>query len=64
MFGKILNQLLKKLCIGANFNCCKWSNIEPWSSSHAPKVMSLNPATVYWTDIFSHLFVVKIVMCV
>ena len=29
-----------------------------------PKVVSSNPSTVYWMDIFSHLFVVKIVMCV
>ena len=25
---------------------------------------SSNPGTVYWMDIFSYLFVVKIVMCV
>ena len=29
-----------------------------------PKVMSSNHSTVYWMEIFSHLFVVKIVMCV
>ena len=28
------------------------------------KVVSSNPGTIYWMDIFSHLFVVKIVMCV
>ena len=27
-----------------------------------PKVVGSNPITVYWIDIFSHLFVVKIVM--
>ena len=26
------------------------------------KVMGLNPGTVYWMDIFSHIFAVKIVM--
>ena len=26
--------------------------------------MSLNPGIVYWMDIFSHLFVVKLIMCV
>ena len=35
-----------------------------WEETHVPKVVSLNPSTVYWMDIFSHLFVVKIVMCV
>ena len=29
-----------------------------------PKVMSSNPGIIYWMDISSHLFVVKIVMCV
>ena len=29
-----------------------------------PKVVCSNPCTVYKMDIFSHLFVVKIVMCV
>ena len=28
------------------------------------KVVSSNPGTGYWMDICSHLFVVKIVMCV
>ena len=32
--------------------------------SNALKVVSSNPGTVYWMDIFSHLFVVKIAMCV
>ena len=27
-----------------------------------PKVVSSNPSTVYWMDIFSHLFAVKFVM--
>ena len=31
---------------------------------HVPKVVSLNPGTIYWIDIFSRLFVVKIVICV
>ena len=35
-----------------------------WEETHVPKVVSLNPGTLYWMDIFSHLFVVKIVMCV
>ena len=29
-----------------------------------PKVVGSNPTTVYWMDIFSHTFVVKIVMFV
>ena len=29
-----------------------------------PKVVGLNPGTVYWMDIFSQIFVVKIVMFV
>ena len=28
------------------------------------KVMGSNPSTIYWMDIFSHTFVVKIVMFV
>ena len=28
--------------------------------THVPKVVGSNPGTVYWMDIFSHLFVVKI----
>ena len=35
-----------------------------WEETHVPKVVSLNPSTVYWMDIFSHLFVAKIVMYV
>ena len=34
-----------------------------WEETHIPKVVGSNPDTVYWMDIFSHLFVVKIVMC-
>ena len=41
---------------------------EPMSTGYGrrlvPKVMSSNPSTVYWMDMFSHFFVVKIVMCV
>ena len=37
---------------------------EPWSSGHGrrhvPNVVSSNPSTIYWMDIFSHLFVVKL----
>ena len=29
-----------------------------------PKVVGSNPCTVYWMDIFSHIFVVKIVLFV
>ena len=32
-----------------------------WEETHFPKVVSLNPCTIYWMDIFSHLFAV---MCV
>ena len=28
------------------------------------KVVSLNPGTIYWMDIFTNLFAVKFVMCV
>ena len=31
-----------------------------WEETHVPKVMGSNPGTVYWMDIFSHIFVVKI----
>ena len=31
-----------------------------WEKTHVPKVVGSNPSTVYWMDIFSHLFVVKI----
>ena len=27
-----------------------------------PKVVGLNPGTIYWMDIFSQIFVVKIVL--
>jgi len=35
-----------------------------WEETDVPKVMGLNPSTVYWMDIFSHIFVVKFVMFV
>ena len=35
-----------------------------WEKTHVPKVVSSNPSTAYWMDIFSQLFDVKIVMCV
>ena len=35
-----------------------------WEETHVPKVVSSNPSTVYWINIYSHLSVVKIVMCV
>ena len=35
-----------------------------WEEAHVPKVVGSNPSTIYWMDIFSHLFVVKIVMFV
>ena len=39
---------------------------ESWSSGYGkreirvPKVVGTNPGTVYWMDIFSHIFVVNI----
>ena len=30
--------------------------------THVPKVVGSNPSTVYWMDVFSHVFVAKIVM--
>ena len=41
--------------------------MEPRSSGYGKrltiqKVVGSNPGTVYWMDIFSHIFVVKIVM--
>ena len=33
-----------------------------WEETYVPKVVGSNPSTVYWVDIFTHLFVVKIVM--
>ena len=39
---------------------------EPWFSGygkrHALKVVGSNPGAVYWMDIFSHIFEVKIVL--
>ena len=32
--------------------------------TRVPKVVSSNPSTVYWMDIFSQIFVVRIVMFV
>ena len=32
--------------------------------TRVPKVLGSNPSTDYWMDIFSHIFVVKIVMFV
>ena len=34
------------------------------AETDVPKVVGSNPSTVHWMDIFSHLFVVKIVMFV
>ena len=33
-----------------------------WEETHGPKVVGSNPGTKYQMDIFSHIFVVKIVM--
>ena len=27
-----------------------------WEETHVPKVMSSNPGTIYWMDIFSHTY--------
>ena len=35
-----------------------------WEETHVPMIVGLNPNTVYWMDIFSHIFVVKIIMFV
>ena len=35
-----------------------------WEETYVPNVVSSNPSIVYWMDIFSHLFVVKIVLVV
>ena len=29
-----------------------------WEETHVPKAVCSNPSTVYWMNIFSHLFVV------
>ena len=34
--------------------------LELWEETLVPKVMGSNPGTVYWMEIFSHIFVVKI----
>ena len=31
-----------------------------WEETHVPKVIGSNPGNVYWMEIFSHIFVVKI----
>ena len=33
-----------------------------WEETHVPKILGSNPSTVCWMDIFSHIFVVRIVM--
>ena len=33
-----------------------------WEETHVPNVVGLNPGTVYWMDMFSHILFVKIVM--
>ena len=52
---------------------CSWNNWKVrvgalvqwlWEETLAPKVVGSNPSTVYWMDIFSHLFVVQLVMFV
>ena len=35
-----------------------------WEETRVSKVMSSNPSTIFWMDIFSHLFVVRFVMFV
>ena len=35
-----------------------------WATTHVRKVVGSNPGAIYWMDIFSRLFVVKIVMFV
>ena len=37
---------------------------EPREETHVPKVVGSNPRTIYWMEIFSHKFVVKIVLFV
>ena len=34
-----------------------------WEETHVPKVVSLNPGTIYWMDFFHILYVVKNLMC-
>ena len=35
-----------------------------WEEARVPKVMSSSPSIISWMDIFSHLFIVRIVMFV
>ena len=35
-----------------------------WEETHVLQFVGSNPSTVYWMDIFSHLFVVKIALFV
>ena len=35
-----------------------------WEETHILRVVGSNPGTVTWMDIFSHIFVVKIVLFV
>ena len=35
-----------------------------WMTTHVREVMDLNPCAVYWMEIFSHWFVVKIILFV
>ena len=54
-FCLIAKKTLKSMSTGA---LVQWL----WEETRVPKVVSSNPCTVYWLDIFQ--FVVKIVMCV
>ena len=50
------------IVFGANDCFVKWPEYQILlQETHVPKVMSSNPGTIYWMDIFSRLFVVKIV---
>ena len=50
-----IKTLFKKMCNRAGA-LVQWL----WEEIHVPKAVSLNPSTIYWLDIFSHLFVVKL----
>ena len=57
MFAPYVVNNLPKVKIGA---LVKWLREE----TRNQKVVSLNPGAGYWMDIFSHLFVVRIVLFV
>ena len=57
-------QKVNILCINNSTYMDRSPGVVVKGETRNQKVVSSNPGTGYWMDIFSHLFVVIIVMCV